>query len=258
MPAGIIVTVDGGLANVDFVDPSKAGPGLTALLNIGGPDSIRTITRRGARRTYQVPTGNAIAAGLIDHPVQSGIGHPKNATATGGTGTSNDVVIGAGDDSGYAQTLQEADPNTGVLIQGADGPAAQGEVDWHAPTSEYTSRNAFEAGPPMIGVNVASHTFTGAGTSIGGDITHAETQHDLIERLKAKASAGVQAEKAKAVAEDIAAGGSLTDRPDGLPVGDPNELWKRNELNTYATWKGVSNPAGLATKAEVLAAIANA
>lgn len=66
MPQGITVTVDDGFATLDFVDPSLRGQALATLLTIGGPDSIETLTRRGPRRLYRVPEGNAREAGLID------------------------------------------------------------------------------------------------------------------------------------------------------------------------------------------------
>ncbi len=67
MPDGIVATVeDDGFATLDFVDQSLRGPSLATLLNIGGPDSIETLTRRGPRRLYRVPEGNAREAGLID------------------------------------------------------------------------------------------------------------------------------------------------------------------------------------------------
>ncbi|WP_156298253.1 hypothetical protein [Mycobacterium paragordonae] len=66
MPQGITVTVDDGFATLDVVDPSLRGQALATLLKIGGPDSVETLTRRGPRRLYRVPEGNAREAGLMD------------------------------------------------------------------------------------------------------------------------------------------------------------------------------------------------
>jgi len=70
MPAGVEVTVVDGFATIDFVDRSKRGPGLAALLEVCGPDLVQTLTREGPRRLYRVPEGNARAAGLLDVPAQ--------------------------------------------------------------------------------------------------------------------------------------------------------------------------------------------
>jgi len=66
MPAGVDVLVEDGFATIDFVDPSKRGPALAALLAVGGPDLIETMTRTGPRTLFRVPEGNAREAGLID------------------------------------------------------------------------------------------------------------------------------------------------------------------------------------------------
>lgn len=72
MPSGVETFVDGeGFAVLDFVDPARRGPALAKLIEIGGPESIETITRDGPRRKYRVPEGNASDAGLIDTPVDA-------------------------------------------------------------------------------------------------------------------------------------------------------------------------------------------
>lgn len=94
MPAGIIATVDGGFATIDFLDPALRGPALVALLAIGGPESIETITRVGPRRQYRVPSGNATTAGLLDGDEVSAGVHT------------------AGIDGGSAAALKAANPNS--------------------------------------------------------------------------------------------------------------------------------------------------
>ena len=66
MPAGVDVLVEDGFATIDFVDRAKRGPGLGALLAVGGPELIETLTRTGPRTLFRVPEGNAREAGLID------------------------------------------------------------------------------------------------------------------------------------------------------------------------------------------------
>ena len=91
MPQGITATVDAGFATLDFVDPALRGPALTRLLDIGGPESIETLTRRGPRRLYRVPEGNAREAGLLDKRKT----HPS-------------APAGAGIDSGFADATAAA------------------------------------------------------------------------------------------------------------------------------------------------------
>lgn len=66
MPKGVEVVVDDGFAEIDFVDPVLRGPGLAKLIDVGGAETVETLTREGPRRKYRVPEGNAREAGLID------------------------------------------------------------------------------------------------------------------------------------------------------------------------------------------------
>jgi hypothetical protein len=116
MPTGIETFVDNGFATVDFVDPSLRGQALTKLSEIGGPESIETITRDGPRRKYRVPEGNAREAGLIDTPLDA----PRRG------------------DLKFAAALADADPvaDGGIYspelhtVKGANdaGPVAQSQV----------------------------------------------------------------------------------------------------------------------------------
>ena len=65
MPAGVEVIVDEGFATIDFVDRKLRGPGVTKLLEVGGPETIEKLTG-GMRPVYRVPEGNAREAGLLD------------------------------------------------------------------------------------------------------------------------------------------------------------------------------------------------
>lgn len=71
MPAGVDVLIEDGFATIDFVDRARRGPGLAALLTVGGPEMIETMTRTGPRTLYRVPEGNAREAGLIDGTTMS-------------------------------------------------------------------------------------------------------------------------------------------------------------------------------------------
>lgn len=85
MPAGVEVLLDDGFATIDFVDRSLRGPGLQKLLDVGGPETIETLTREGPRRTYRVPAGNAAEAGLLDAPA-------KKAAAKESPAKGDDIV----------------------------------------------------------------------------------------------------------------------------------------------------------------------
>jgi hypothetical protein len=105
MPAGIIATVDDGFATIDFVDQSKRAGALADLVEIGGPGSIETITRDGPRRKYRVPVQFATQAGLLD-------------------GDETGRVWSAGQDTGAAKALDDADPNhlvATVVLTAASG-----------------------------------------------------------------------------------------------------------------------------------------
>ena len=95
MPAGIIAHVENGDAILEFVDRSLKGPALEALIDIGGPGSIKVDTRTGPRRRYIVPVGNAEEADLLD-------------------GDEVAPLKTAGVDTGASAALVAADPNTPV------------------------------------------------------------------------------------------------------------------------------------------------
>lgn len=68
MPAGVAVEVDDGFARITFLDSSKRGAGLTALLDTGSPVQVDT---SGSRKAYIVPEGNAREAGLLEVPTST-------------------------------------------------------------------------------------------------------------------------------------------------------------------------------------------
>lgn len=174
MPEGIVATVDEGFVTLDFVDVALRGPVLKRLLDIGGPATIETITRRGPRRQYRVPVGNAREAGLLDEQAR-GLnvdGSPDDDTA-GGTGTTTGSFSG---DSGAAAATKAADPN---VNPGPDN------ANWHTPTAEYTSANKFVGQVPNANVlHDRDQIFTGTGTSVDGDLEHPPTHADVIDYVK--------------------------------------------------------------------------
>ncbi|AGT12916.1 hypothetical protein KAYACHO_12 [Mycobacterium phage KayaCho] len=305
MPAGIIATVDGDYATIDFVDQSLRGPALAALAELGAP--IETITRDGPRRKYRVLTNFAEQTNLLD-------------------GDEVGAVFSAGHDTGAAAALVAADPN---VNEGAD------KANWHTPVAEYTSANKFVGQVANDVVLDRAQVYTGDASSYGGS-GRAPLHTEVIEAVRggtiqavqrvssfghpgAEANLGlasqpsalstdpgstpdvggsfvaedytsVQATREEPLAspEDVTVIGAdgqpentenaaqsgaepVTDgtqvapvteaegapRPEGLPEGEPNADWLRPQLESYATWKGIENPAGYPNKAELLTAIQN-
>ena len=160
MPAGIIATVDDGFATIDFVNQALRAPKLAALVEIGGPGSIETITRDGPRRKYRVPVQFATQAGLLD-------------------GDETGAQWSAGKDTGAAAALVAADPN---VNPGADN------ADWHTPVDQYTSANKYVGQVPNATVlHGRPQVYTGSASSYGGSgdsPLHSEVI-DLVKKLKA-------------------------------------------------------------------------
>ena len=252
MPQGIIATVDNGFALVDFVDKSLRGPALAKLVEIGGPESIETVTRVGPRRQYRVPEGNAREAGLLDD-------EPGSAGP-----------FSAGQDTGSAAALKASDPNVN---------AGDDEADWHTPVAEYTSANAFVGPVPNPEVMDRPQVHPGGASSSGGsgktpphsgvisDVATAKqppTPGSREALAPASATSGALASQPSALPSDPGGYAAQPDTPPVAPVpagtqpwpaGEPTEDWKRSELDAYAADKGVDTT-GLPNKAAVLAALA--
>lgn len=158
MPEGIIAVDNGdGFVTLDFVDQSLRGPALAALIADGGPSIVETITRKGPRRQYRVPVGNATDAGLVDEDTVAGPG-PS-----------------AGYDTGSAAALVAADPN---VNPGGDA------ANWHTPVAEYTSANKFVGQVPNATVlHNRNQVHTGDASSYGG-LAKAPTHAEVIEHVK--------------------------------------------------------------------------
>lgn len=66
MAEGILAEVEDGFARIQFLDPSKRGPALAKLIELGGPELIDIDTRSNPRKTYIVPESIAQDAGLLE------------------------------------------------------------------------------------------------------------------------------------------------------------------------------------------------
>lgn len=152
MPAGIIAHVENGDAILEFVDRSLKGPALEALLDIGGPGSIKVDTRTGPRRRYIVPVGNAEAADLLD-------GDEVAPLKTAGVGT------------GASAALVAADPN-----------APGNGDDWHTPVEANSSEHAYVGTTKPTGQSgVQFSQFPDSGT---GGLNPAPTHADIIKHVR--------------------------------------------------------------------------
>ncbi|QPX62129.1 hypothetical protein PBI_INDLOVU_14 [Mycobacterium phage Indlovu] len=186
MPEGIVATVEDGYATLDFVDPTLRGAALTKLLDIGGPGTIETLTRVGPRRQYRVPEGNAREAGLLDdateeHPARGSTAFadsdPENDALTSEGGVRGAFTPGsAGTDTGAAAALKAANPNVNA---GADG------ADWHTPTAEYTSANAYVGETTAAEERaMAPSPFTGLDAPVGGkNAAETQTHREVIDQV---------------------------------------------------------------------------
>ena len=64
MPKGIEAVIEDGFATLDFTDRTLVGPALEKLRLAGS--KVTKQTRVGPRAVYNMPEGDAIAAGLLD------------------------------------------------------------------------------------------------------------------------------------------------------------------------------------------------
>lgn len=277
MPEGIIATVDGGYATLDFVDRSLKGPSLDKLIEAGGPGIVETISRSGPRRKYRVPEGNAREAGLIDDDVEG-------------------AVYSAGHDSGNAERLQAA--NAEAIEVGAvtrpDAPTSA-----NAYVGQTTAAEERELAPPPQ--QVADAVTEGFGGRNAAQTTpHVDVISTVLDASTVRAVGGVQpvntptpdkdyehpaaaanlgladqyaglADREPTYVEGGQSNGDYTPNPsvqdvtsthgstatvaDDAPEGEPSEDWKRADLNAYASAHGVDNPASLPNKGAVLDAI---
>ena len=116
MAKGVEVEITDGIAEIAFVDPSKRGPALSKLIEIGGPDAVHADTG-GTRRTYITAESFAVKAGLVDKrraPRRSGTKDTGGADSgkEPGDDTPSDTPDGAEtDDTGSGDSPDGSDPN---------------------------------------------------------------------------------------------------------------------------------------------------
>jgi hypothetical protein len=267
MPAGIIATVDGGFATLDFVDRSLRGPALDTLIEAGGAGIIETITRDGPRWKYRVPVGNATAAGLLDgdevgvvKPVvrDSGTAAALAAAHTAGIAagavTRPDMPTSAnkyvGTTTAAAERALAPSPYSGDPSGGYGGTNAS-ETPTHREVIDYVKENgpvlAQAMAPKAFEVNAAlADIYSGDPSGAAPGTVPIEGGESLGEFTP------------NPVVQDVTATGGAVATVDGeqaWPEGEPSDKWLRPELNAYATHIGIVDADKLASKAEVLSAI---
>lgn len=80
MAEGILAEVSDGVARLQFLDKAQAGPALTKLLAVAGPEFIDVDTRSGSRKIYIVLESIARDAGLLDEPEPVDAPEPEPAS----------------------------------------------------------------------------------------------------------------------------------------------------------------------------------
>lgn len=157
MPEGIIAEIDGGFATIDFVDRSLRGPALQKLLEIGGPETIETLTRSGPRRQYRVPEGNAREAGLIDEAgtlVRGDTGSADRLASAGQTTGSPEATSSHNVWSTGRDPVEDLSPIS-TSVEGENAPEDDDEAADDAPltvtSDEPTTENpAIEEPTPAV------------------------------------------------------------------------------------------------------------
>ncbi|MCV6982098.1 hypothetical protein H7I53_17935 [Mycolicibacterium pulveris] len=83
MPVGVNVSVEGGVATIDFVDRSQRGVGIGRLLRAAGDPGLVEKRTGGPRPVYRVPVRVAAKAGMIDRPTRPAAPQPPAAPSRG-------------------------------------------------------------------------------------------------------------------------------------------------------------------------------
>lgn len=251
MPEGIAVEIENGFATI-APDPGKVNEVLTSLLAVTPAELIEQNTRSGPGIQYVVPEGNAREAGLVDE-------------------VSLDAAVLDRADLGYADALQEADPNAhddhwhqptvsvegNVYVAGRDGAngALSGPLHVGGPSDYVVPRHpAAEETIEELRQRIADSTINPAdyaprrGVDVDsrvplGKATIASVVTDAVQQVTQAAQDAIE----KVAAE----GGRNYD--DGKPDAD----WTRKALDDYAAKIGL-NPKNYGKKDDILAAIRDA
>lgn len=243
MPNGVDVYVEDGFATIDFVDPATRGPGVAKLIDVGGAETIETLTRSGPRRQYRVPEGNAREAGLLDEvtdgkaPDRDDLGsaaalvqaspdgaRPVQPTST--TAYSQTMRGGAYRDGAVEATLvvpeEDVLGHASVSTTVGEEPGVSGLARLH--------RDVIAAGPAVV--------------RVGGESVPTGTPVGVGSPTDATAASNV------APAAEVNGG--------KYPEGEPAEDWTRKQLDSYAANErqlDTSDRAVYSTKADVLNAL---
>lgn len=259
MPEGIIATVEDGFATIDFVNPELRGPALAALLELGGPGTIETISRRGPRRLYRVPEGNAEEVGLLDGdegPAKWSAGADPNVV---GGDDWHTPILEHSSRNAYVGTVANEDVLDRTPVYTGSAHSFGGHAVAPTSTDLIAGLDAIkypqqpEEVPP--GEGEGDGTGEGEGDGIEG-MSAQRVNLGLAEQTSGLASdPGATPEVGgEALGEFTTVQSTRVEDAAAYPEGEPSEDWKRAELDAYAAAHGLDTTK-LANKGEVLAAI---
>lgn len=230
MPAGVNVVIDQGFAIIDFVNPKLRGPGLIELLRVGGPATIQSDSRRGPRKVYIVPEGNAREAGLLDEDNVVDALPPKGTSAGDATGMVNPTTpTVAGQVHGP------------VLRQGTYRGGDTGNIDTAA------------SDPVPADVAAPAHTEVIAQVkeaAVGGPVPQGIEPGSVPAPETSPAYIGMRGTPFGTVQEPSA---PKTDA--AYPEGEPSQKWNRKQIDAYAKEVKGIDTTDLPDKAAALAAL---
>ncbi|MGV0738230.1 hypothetical protein ABQF35_14280 [Mycobacterium syngnathidarum] len=271
MPAGVAVVVENGFATIDFVDSSKRGPGLQALLDVGTPpELIEKLTRSGPRVRYVVPEGNAREAGLLDEVSEvDALEQPDTTSARDAIGAVPPEFPSTRDL--HAQVLRSGSYSheyaVGGLVEAAGtGVANEGVVAQSGETVELVGTDT--GGPYTVLPELPDASYGPGSTPLEpltsaseptGDAqgSQAEQASEPLDAIIGTADATDAASAGDAELIEIPGGGTVESATQAWPDGEPELEWKRPELDAYAASKGIDTRE-LPNKRDVLAAITKA
>jgi len=264
MPKGIEAVIEDGFATLDFTDRTLVGPALEKLRLAGS--KVTKQTRVGPRAVYNMPEGDAIAAGLLDST----------------TVRPDHLSYG---DTGYAESLQSV------------GNAA-GE-DWARPEAPTSKGNTYVGSTPASEVMAVK----GPSTSVSGSVPagaivtpiHGSVKKygdyslpqphepddcihpgdgsgdikdgviDFVEPTRIHSKAPKRPPTTTSITMDVPADGEAAPTPEPKPApsapaakpapeGAPDDSWTNAEIEAYAKDNNI-NLDGATKKADMLGAI---
>lgn len=248
MPQGVEVYVEGGFATIDFVDRTLRGPGLSRLIDSGGPSIIEKMTRSGPRVQYRVPEGNAREAGLLDTPAD-GVRPDRvdlgMAEALASASTEGARPVQPGSHNSFSQTMRAGEYRTGITDEATFESTAEAVLG-HTSVATTVSPDA-ELASALAPLHAEVIAAVPGPVFASGDPAPFGTPVGVGSPTDATAASAGASEADAAIAEGK------------FPEGDPEESWTRKQLDSYAAIvlkRDTTSKVDYPSKAHVLAAFA--